>query len=97
MFRTSYSAHTKYRSKEETPVASVGAIQVSVPYSVQLRGMSIPYKRISSLATSHDTRQYMADIRWRTIKQTRNTSFGPRHLELIVSTGTVNEQHENSY
>jgi len=35
-------------------IASVGAIQVLVPYSVHLRCMSIKYKRISSLGFSYD-------------------------------------------
>jgi len=35
-------------------IASVGAFQVLVPYSVHQRCMSIEYKRISSLGFSHD-------------------------------------------
>jgi len=55
------------------PVASVDAILVLVPYSVQLRSMSIANKRISSLGTSHDQSQYMAGIGSKTSTQTRNT------------------------
>jgi len=39
--------------------------------------MSIAYKRILSLGTSHDPSQYMADIGSRTGIQTRNTWIGP--------------------
>jgi len=40
--------------------------------------MSIAYKQILSLGTSHDPSQYMAEIGCRTSTQARNTWFGSR-------------------
>jgi len=77
MLRQMFQQHIQQISnavqKNKHIIASVGAIQVLVHDSVQLRYMSIEYKRISSLGLSHDPNPYLAEIGCRLSTQTRNT------------------------
>jgi len=68
-----YSAHIKCSSKHKHILASVGAIQVLVPYSVQTRFNPIAYKGISLLGLSHDPCSYLGEIGCRSSTQTRKT------------------------
>ena len=52
-------------------LASVGAIQVLVPYSVYTRFNPIAYKGISLLGLSHDPSSYLGEIGCRSSTQTR--------------------------